>query len=84
MFPPVRRVNSRGLVERTSSADDRRKVIVRLTRSGLDLVDRVAVTHLETERGILKTLSLHRQRDLARSLRTVLLDLGDHDEFVPD
>ena len=72
----VDRLEERGLVERTT-ADDRRKVIVRLTKKGLDLVDEVAVTHLETERQILAVLSPRQQRDLVQLLRTTLLGLGD-------
>jgi DNA-binding MarR family transcriptional regulator len=72
----VDRLEERGLVER-ATADDRRKVIVRLTKKGLDLVDEVAVTHLETERQILSVLSAKQQRDLIQLLRTTLLGLGD-------
>ena len=72
----VDRLEDRGLVERTT-ADDRRKVIVRLTKKGLELVDEVAVTHLETERQILSALSGKQQRELIQLLRTALVGLGD-------
>jgi DNA-binding MarR family transcriptional regulator len=72
----IDRLEQRGLVER-SSARDRRKVIVRLTKQGLDLVDEVVLTHLATERQILSALSPRQQRDLAHLLRTTLLALGD-------
>ncbi len=72
----VDRLEQRGLVERTTT-DDRRKVIVRLTDKGLELVDEVAVTHLDTEREILSTLSARQQRELVQLLRTTLLGLGD-------
>jgi DNA-binding MarR family transcriptional regulator len=72
----IDRLEQRGLVER-SSARDRRKVIVRLTKQGLDLVDEVVLTHMATERQILSALSPRQQRDLARLLRTTLLALGD-------
>jgi DNA-binding MarR family transcriptional regulator len=72
----VDRREARGLVER-ASAQDRRKVIVRLTRKGLALVDEVAVTHLETERQILSVLSPKQQSDFVQLLRTTLLGLGD-------
>jgi DNA-binding MarR family transcriptional regulator len=52
-------------------------VIVRLTDKGLELVDEVAVTHLDTEREILSTLSARQQRELVQLLRTTLLGLGD-------
>ena len=72
----VDRLVQRGLVER-AAADDRRKVIVRLTSQGLDLVDRVVGSHMATERDILAALSPAQQAELVRLLRTALLSLGD-------
>jgi len=72
----IDRLEERGLVER-ARADDRRKVIVRLTRRGLDLVDEVVASHLATERAILAALSERQLQELARLLRTTLLALGD-------
>jgi DNA-binding MarR family transcriptional regulator len=72
----IDRLEQRGFVER-ASADDRRKVIVRLTTRGLDLVDEVVVPHMATEREILAALSPRQQRDVAHLLRTLLLALGD-------
>jgi DNA-binding MarR family transcriptional regulator len=72
----VDRLEQRGLVER-ASGDDRRKVIVRLTRRGLDLVDEVMVSHLATENEILAALSPRQRRDFANLLRSTLLTLGD-------
>ena len=73
----IDRLEERGLVER-ANAEDRRKVIVRLTRKGLDLVDNVVFAHMETEVEILAALAPRQQNDLARHLRTTLLHLGDH------
>jgi DNA-binding MarR family transcriptional regulator len=75
----IDRLEARGLVERAGAAD-RRKVIVRLTKRGLDLVEDVVGAHLATERKILAALSPRQQRDLAALLRTALLALGDHAE----
>ncbi len=72
----IDRLEQRGLVERRRSGD-RRKVIVRLTKRGRDLVDEVVHTHLATEREILAALSMRQQHDLARLLRSALLGLGD-------
>jgi DNA-binding MarR family transcriptional regulator len=72
----IDRLEQRGLVERDRT-DDRRKVIVRLTRDGLDLVDQVVLPHLATEREILAALSPRQQRELALLLRKVLVALGD-------
>ena len=53
----IDRLAERGLVERSADADDRRKVIVRLTAAGLALVDEVAEAHMAVEREILGDLS---------------------------
>ena len=72
----IDRLEQRGLVERVPS-NDRRKVIVRLTKKGLDTVEEVVVGHLATEREILAVLTPRQQRDLADLLRTTLLGIGD-------
>jgi DNA-binding MarR family transcriptional regulator len=72
----IDRLAERGLVVR-AGADDRRKVIVRLTPAGRELVDEVAAAHLDTERAILADLSARRRQDLSSLLRAVLLTLGD-------
>ncbi len=73
----IDRLEQRALVQRRTD-NDRRKVIVRLTRAGHRLVDEVVATHLAAEREILAGLSPRQQQDLARMLRTVLLALDDH------
>ena len=77
----IDRLEQRGLVERIAAAD-RRKVIVRLTSQGLELVDQVIVSHMEAEQEILAGLSEAQRRQLAGQLRTILLHLGD--EAMPD
>ncbi len=72
----IDRLEARGLVERART-DDRRKVIVRLTPKGRDLVDEVVGDHLATEQEILAGLSPRQQRELAHLLRLTLLHLGD-------
>ena len=57
----IDRLEERGLVER-ASAEDRRKVIVRLTRKGLDLVDNVVSAHMATEVEILAALAPRRRQ----------------------
>ena len=75
----IDRLEQRGLVERAAT-DDRRKVIVRLTKRGLNTVDEVVVAHMATEREILSSLSPRQQHELAKLLRTTLIDLGDGSE----
>jgi DNA-binding MarR family transcriptional regulator len=72
----IDRLEERGLVERAAT-DDRRKVLVRLTRRGVDLVDDVVEGHMATEREILGPLPKRRQEELVSMLRTLLVALGD-------
>jgi len=76
----IDRMEQRGFVERVA-AEDRRKVIVRLTPEGLELVDEVIVTHMETEQEILSALSGRQREELARLLKKALLHLGDEVEL---
>lgn len=73
----IDRLEQRGLVERART-DDRRKVLVRLTKKGFDLVEDVVIDHMATEREILAALSPRQQQDLANLLRATLLALGDY------
>jgi DNA-binding MarR family transcriptional regulator len=72
----IDRLVERGYVER-AGAEDRRKVIVRLTARGRELVDDVVGDHLATEREVLAALSPRQQAELATVLRTLLVGLGD-------
>ena len=75
----IDRLEERGLVER-AGASDRRKVVVRLTPAGRDLVDEIVAGHMATEADILSGLSRRQQQELADLLRVVLLGLGDRAE----
>jgi DNA-binding MarR family transcriptional regulator len=68
----VDRLESRGFVERHPALNDRRGVLVRLTRAGRDAVDAAMVELLEHERDILAHLSATNRTALAGSLRTLL------------
>jgi DNA-binding MarR family transcriptional regulator len=72
----IDRLEERGLVERVS-ATDRRKVIVRLTSAGRELVDEVVHTHMAAEEELLSVLSPRQRQELAALLRTTLRSLGD-------
>jgi len=78
----IDRLEQRGLVER-ATAGDRRKVIVRLTGRGFDLIEQVVIAHTAMEREILAALSSSQQNDLARLLRVTLLGLGDRAAIEP-
>jgi DNA-binding MarR family transcriptional regulator len=71
----VDRLERDGLVERIADQDDRRGLLVGLTRSGRALVTRVGPSHLETERRMLGALTKREQAELARLLRKLLIGL---------
>ncbi len=75
----IDRLEERGFVERAGAAD-RRKVVVRLTEAGRDLVDDVVAGHMATEAEILSVLPRREQQELGDLLRVVLLGLGDRAE----
>jgi MoxR-like ATPase len=52
-------------------------VIVRLTGTGVGLVDEIVESHMDVERDLLSALNERQRRDLALVLRCVLLSLGD-------
>jgi DNA-binding MarR family transcriptional regulator len=72
----IDRLEERGLVER-ASVEDRRKVLVRLTKRGVTLVDEVVASHMAVENEMLAHLSGRQRKELAAVLRTTLLALDD-------
>ncbi len=71
----LKRLEAQGWITRSSSADDRRSIVVRLTPEGVEDLDRDLPEHYAFEAGLLKALA-HEQRDeLAGLLRELLLDL---------
>jgi DNA-binding MarR family transcriptional regulator len=71
------RLEARGLVTRAPSETDRRGVLVTLTPEGLELIDKVLPTHIDTESQLLGGLSEAERDQLAGLLRTLLESLGD-------
>jgi DNA-binding MarR family transcriptional regulator len=61
-----------GLIKRVPDPDDRRSVLVELTRKGLTLFDRVAPVHLANERELLRGLTAKEQECLAGLLAKLL------------
>lgn len=66
------RLAAAGLVERIPDLEDRRSVLVGLTRRGLRIVDEALTAHTENELGLLETLSKQQKHALADALRTLL------------
>jgi DNA-binding MarR family transcriptional regulator len=71
------RLVAKGYVTRDVDPANRRTVLVALTPAGRELIDRAVAAHLDNERRILAALGPHQQDDLAATLRTLLLSLGD-------
>src|SRR6266498_5849406 len=71
----VDRLEHDGLVERIADPDDRRGMLVGLTRKGRALVGRVGPSHLDTERRMLAALTKQEQAELTRLLRKLLIGL---------
>jgi DNA-binding MarR family transcriptional regulator len=64
-----------GLIKRVSDPDDRRGVLVRLTRRGVALVEEVAPLHMRNERSLLDPLSRSERKQLEDLLRSLLIPL---------
>ncbi|WP_392544527.1 MarR family winged helix-turn-helix transcriptional regulator [Oryzobacter telluris] len=68
----VDRLVARGLVERQPAPNDRRGVIVRLTTTGMGVVDAALADLIAHEEGLLGELGAEDRADLARLLRRLL------------
>jgi DNA-binding MarR family transcriptional regulator len=76
----VDRLEVRGLVSRLPDPNDRRGVLVRLTRSGRFTVDGALDGLLAREQALLATLDKAEQRKLAGLLRTLVIPFEDGNE----
>ena len=61
-----------GLIERKTTPDDRRSLLVVLTSAGLKLVDEAVTAHVENETGLLRALSPSERKGLDQALRVLL------------
>ncbi|MEE4292413.1 MAG: MarR family transcriptional regulator [Xanthomonadales bacterium] len=68
----IDRLEAEGLVRRLADPDDRRRVLVRLTRRGLDLIESAMEARFETAFSSLHGLSVGQRRQLSDLLRRVL------------
>ena len=67
------RLETRGLLKREQDPNDRRGVRVQLTPTGREVVDSSLDDLLAQERAILATLSAEQQRELAHTLRDLVI-----------
>ena len=75
----VDRLADRGFVERHPDPDDRRGVIVRLTREGKAAVDGAFTALIDAEKALLAELPAADQKALAGLLRRLLAPFGRSD-----
>jgi DNA-binding MarR family transcriptional regulator len=73
----IDRLVAKELVTREVDPENRRVVLITLTRKGSRLVDEAVVDHLENEVTLLQPLSAKEQAQLALLLRKLLIGLGD-------
>jgi DNA-binding MarR family transcriptional regulator len=74
----IDRLVAKELVTREVDPLNRRSVLITLTASGKELVDRVVVDHVDLEARLLAGLGGREQEMLAGLLRDLLIGLGDH------
>jgi DNA-binding MarR family transcriptional regulator len=72
----IDRLEMLGLVQRVPDPDDRRSILVGLTKKGLAVIDRAIGGHLANESAILSQLTRNEQRLLADLLRKLVLALA--------
>ncbi|MGC0422321.1 MarR family winged helix-turn-helix transcriptional regulator [Embleya sp. AB8] len=73
----VDKLTQKGLVERSTSVDDRRSVLVKLTPEGARLVDAILLGHIENEARFLAVLDDTERDQLNGLLRKLLVAQGD-------
>ncbi len=76
------RLESAGLIAREPDPDDRRGVLIVLTRRGRAVVERAVTHHVANEHGLLGGLDKSEQRQLASLLRKLQLSLPPSDAVL--
>lgn len=70
------KLESRGLIFREPSPEDRRSIMVGLTKHGLSIIDETISEHVENEESLLNSLTPEQQQQLADLLRILLVDIS--------
>lgn len=79
----LHRLQKAGLINRHPNPQDRRGVLVRLTPTGVQLVEHALPTVLDTQDQSIGSLQASEREQLADLLRTVLEGLGDNPPVRP-
>lgn len=80
------KLEARGLIYREPSPEDRRSMLVALTKAGLALINDTMTAHVANEQRLLHSLDHSQQQELANLLRTLLLAIGkdQNDPIQPE
>lgn len=78
------RLESIGLIERRAVPEDRRSLLVALTKAGFDRIDAAVTDHVETEEQIVGVLSATQRRSLDDALSTLLESLQSRPHTARD
>ena len=73
------KLETRGLVTRSSDPDDGRGVVVKITPAGLKAVDTAFATLVEAEQGLLTAVTKEEQALMASALRVLSLDVENRE-----
>lgn len=76
----LKRLETRGWIERLANEEDARSMLVQLTRKGLALVNRAVESHLDNERRLLAALPPESLAALDAQLSALLLTLENAPE----
>ncbi len=76
------KLTTRGLIFREPSPEDRRSIMVGLTKQGLAIIDETIAEHVENEEALLKSLTPEQQQQLADLLRTLLVNISNETPIV--
>lgn len=73
----LKRLETRGFIERVPNEQDARSMLVQLTATGLALIERAVEAHVENERRMLSALRADVLSELDTHLSTLLLSLEE-------
>ena len=76
----LKRLETRGWIERLANEEDARSMLVQLTRKGLALINRAVESHLDNERRLLAALPAESLAVLDAQLSALLMTLENAPE----
>lgn len=66
------KLESKALIRRTHSKEDRRSVTVELTKEGLTLIDQIMIEHVEIQQKLVRSLTITQKKNINQLLKTWL------------